>query len=166
MKNILKITYLAMLALFISCEDSATSENQDQTVEQQEKEAVFPDSLTYITKDYKRIFPECEGEDCTSYTLEYIELTDKEYSFINDSIKVGLIGNGVSMDDAADNFFDKYEEDAMDTEWNMPWSENLTAGVDFNKKGLFTVSYGYYGYYGGAHGMPDFSSVNYDLAIK
>lgn len=150
-----------MLTLLISCGDS-----QSNTAEQQTKEAIFPDSLAYVTKEYKRIFPECEGDDCTSYTLGYIELTDAEYLFINDSIKVQLIGNYASMDAAADNFFDKYEEAAVESEWNMPWSEDLTASVDFNRKGLFTVSYAYYAYYGGAHGMPGFSSVNYDLATK
>lgn len=168
MKSILKITYLAIFTLLISCGDAPSNENQDEVTQEQSKGTTFPDSLSYVTKNYERVFPECEGDDCTTYNLEYIELSDDEFSFINDSIKVEMIGNYATMDDAADEFFDEYEEVTLDMEsdWNPAWSHDLTAGATFNKKGLFTVSYGYYGYMGGAHGMPGFSSTNYDLETK
>lgn len=173
MNNFLKITYLGMLALLISCGDSPSNDKQEaeqqEEQNQQTEKAIFPDSLAYITKNHERIFPECEGDDCTSYSIEFIEIKNEKFDFINDSIKVQLIGDYNSMDDAADEFFDEYEEVTIDMgedDFNPPWSQELTVGVDFNQKGLFTVSYGYYGYYGGAHGMPGFSSVNYDLETK
>lgn len=168
MKSILEFMCLVMLTLLISCGETPSNDSQDEVTEQQTEEVSYPDSLVYITKKYERVFPECL-ENCTTYDLEYIELANKDFDFINDSIKVELIGNYKSMDDAADEFFDEYEEVALDMGnegFNPPWSHSLTAGVDFNKKGLFTISYGYYGYLGGAHGMPGFYSANYDLKTK
>ncbi|MFK7945996.1 MAG: RsiV family protein [Saprospiraceae bacterium] len=168
MKSILEFMCLVMLTLLISCGETPSNDSQDEVTEQQTEEVSYPDSLVYITKKYERVFPECL-ENCTTYDLEYIELANKDFDFINDSIKVELIGNYKSMDDAADEFFDDYEEVALDIGnegFNPPWSHSLTAGVDFNQKGLFTVSYGYYGYLGGAHGMPGFYSSNYDLETK
>lgn len=178
MKSILKVSYCAILILLISCENSTSNNTQEENIEQQQQQELqtkqhakikIPDTLSYTTKNFDRIFPECEGDDCTTYSLEYIEISNKEYHFINDSIRVELMGSYTSMDDAADDFFDEYEEVTLDIGnegFNPPWAHELNVSVDFNKEGLFTVSYGYYGYFGGAHGMPGFSSVNYDLATK
>lgn len=168
MKSILKITYLAILVLLISCGDAPSNDTQGEVTEQQTEGQNYLDSLVYTTKKYERVFPECL-ENCTTYDLEYIVLANEAFDFINDSIKVSLIGDYATMDDAADEFFDEYEEVSLDigaTEFNPPWSQQVTAGVDLNRKGLFTVSYGYYGYLGGAHGMPGFWSDNYDLETK
>lgn len=168
MKIILNFAYLIILTLFIGCDDMSSDSSEAQTAVQQQ-EVTFPDSLAYITKEHKRVFPECEGEDCTTYTLEYIELTDEKYGFINDSIKVALVGTYASIDDAAEAFFDEYEEvtfEMTEEYFNPPWSQDLTVDVDLNEKGLLTLNYFSYSYYGGAHGMPSFSSVNYDLKTK
>lgn len=166
MKNLLKLLCVLVFIGFLSCENNSDTASSSSSVTEQSGEKSFPDTLTYITKNYDRVFPECEGEGCTTYNLGYIEITDKAFSFINDSIHVELIGDYASFDDAADEFFDEYQEIAMETESQMPWSHEVNAGVSFNRNGLFTLSYGYYGYMGGAHGMPGFYSVNYDLETK
>lgn len=170
-----KVYFLILFATmsFVSCESNSNNsdgtnndntETTQQATAQQTTKKSFPDSLVYVTKTYDRVFPECEGDNCTTYQLTYIEMADKAYAFINDSVKVGLIGKHSSMDDAADEFFDQYSEDAGDSQ--MHWMKEVNTGVDFNQNGLFTVSYGYYSYMGGAHGMPGYSSTNYDLATN
>ena len=166
MKNIVKLLCLLLFISFISCQNNATNEDNtaaDETAQQQEEGKCFPDSLAYVMRNHKRVFPECEGDECTSYIVNYIELSDNKYSFINDKIKAELVGDHASIDDAADNFFDNYEKGVMETQTQFAWEQETNVGVDFNQNGLLTVNIGSFAYLGGAHGMSSFNSINYDL---
>lgn len=171
MKNIFKFSYLGILILLISCGNSSNpktynaEEPQQDEQGQSEQSAAFTDTLVYVSKNYDRTFPECEGDDCPTYTLDYIEVEDSRYHFINDSIKVALVGK-VSMDEAADDFLYEADENTITQGFGQQWTYGVTTKVEFNKKGLFTISYSSYEYMGGAHGMPSFSSANFDLETK
>lgn len=171
MKDILKLSYFGLLVLLISCGNSSnpktynTEKSQQDEQKQSEQSEALTDTLVYVTKNYDRTFPECEGDDCPTYTLDYIEVEDSRYNFINDSIKVALIGKSASMDDAADDFLYEADENGA-SGFGQPWTHQMNANVGFNEKGFFTISYGFYEYVGGAHGMTGFSSDNYDLETK
>lgn len=162
MKDIFKLFSLGIFALLMSCGDSTAENNAQQSEIQHVTKKPLTDTLVYISKNHDRTFPECEGDDCPTYTLDYIEVEDAQYSFINDSIKVALIGKSTSMDEAADDFL--YEADESGS--IQPWTYDVTTKVEFNKKGLFAVSYSSYAYMGGAHGMPGFLSDNFNLETK
>jgi hypothetical protein len=51
------------------------------------------DSLSYTVKEVKKMRPDCKDEDCTFYSLDYIEITNADFQYINDSKSV-LIGKG------------------------------------------------------------------------
>ena len=165
MKSLLKLFTILLFISFISCQDASTNKDNatDEITQPQSDVKSFPDSLAYVMKNHKRVYPECEGDNCSSYTVNYIELTDNKYSFINDKIKAELVGDYASIDDAADNFFDKYDEGAMESQTQFGWEEATNVGTIFNQDGLFTISFGSFAYLGGAHGMQNFYSINYDL---
>lgn len=164
MQNTLKLCSLLLLAFLISCENNAEGTTKQETIIPSSE--TTPDTLTYIVKNVSKKIPDCteeEGADCAFYSVDYIEITNPNFAYINDSIKSALIGEKESYDAEGDHLLSQYKKEAADNEYSMMWSFSHDVEVDFNKTGLLALTFNHYSYMGGAHGMPGTFSTIFDL---
>lgn len=166
MQNTFKLCSLFLLVFLISCNNTESTIKQETTIP---SSITTPDTLTYVTKNVKIQMPDCEGEafDCELYNTDYIKITDAGFEYINDHIQSALIDEGDSYEAEGERLLKEYQEAMAEEEevegFFAPWNFTNNVEVDFNKAGLFALTFNHYSYMGGAHGMPGISSTIFDL---
>lgn len=160
MKNQIRLLFLVLLSIFASCKDSSENAKDEGNAEQ------TVDLLDYTPQSVKKMRPDCKGEDCTLYSLDYIEITNPDFQYINDSIKSVLIGSGNDYTTAGDELLKEYKATLEEDEYTTPWDLQSGVIVDFNNSGIFALTFNDYSFMGGAHGMTNVSSMVFDLESK
>jgi hypothetical protein len=160
MKKQLALFFLILLVIFTSCKDSV--ENSDALASAE----TTIDSLSYTFKEVTKMRPDCKDEDCTFYSLDYIEITNADFQYINDSIKLLLIGKGNDYATAGDELLKEYQGTLEVDEYTMPWDLQSSVIVDFNNSGIFALTFNDYSFMGGAHGMSNIYPMIFDLESK
>lgn len=161
MKNQLTL-FLLILGIFASCKGSTENTEDSTGVE------TTVESLNYTSKSVKKMRPDCEGEesDCLFYQMNYIEITNEDFQYINDSIQVILIGKSNDYESVGDELLKDYQEYLQEDAYAMPWESSSDVSVDLNQSGIFAVTCSEYSYMGGAHGMSVVNSMIFDLENK